>query len=194
MEQFRSRICDFIHLPVQSGNSEILGRMNRGYSREEYIDKARMILEKIPGVGFSTDIIVGFPGETEEQFQETMSLLDEVPYDSIYAFKYSPRPFTKAARYKDQVSEETKADRLERLFVKHRSIAFDLCQKYKGVELDVLVEDFDEDEGKIRGRSTQNKVVHARGGNRSMIGRLVRVKIREAFPQTLRAKIVDGVS
>ena len=194
MQLFRSKICDFVHLPVQSGNSEVLERMNRGYTRKEYIDKAHMILEKIPGVGFSTDIIVGFPGETEEQFQETLTLLDEVPYDSIYAFKYSPRPFTKAARYKDQISESEKSDRLNRLFGKHKSIAFNLCQKYKDLSLDVLVEDFDENSGKIRGRSTQNKVVHARGGHSSMIGKIVKVKVEEAFPQTLRAKVLEGVA
>ena len=114
MESYRDKICPFVHLPAQSGNSQVLERMNRGYTREEYINKARMILEKIPDVSLSTDIIVGFPQETEKQFQDTMSLLDEVPYESIYAFKYSPRPFTKAAQYKDQVTEGEKSHRLER--------------------------------------------------------------------------------
>ena len=96
--KYRSKICDYIHLPAQSGNTEVLKRMNRGYSREEYLDKVRMIREGIPGVVLSTDLIVGFPGETAAQYDDTESLLTEVRYDNIYAFKYSPRPFTKAAK------------------------------------------------------------------------------------------------
>ena len=188
MQKHREKICDFVHLPVQSGHSEVLERMNRGYTREEYIEKAHMILEEIPGVSLSTDIIVGFPGETEEQFQETMSLLEAVPYESIYAFKYSPRPFTKASRYKEQITEGEKASRLKRLQDCHRSIAFELCRRYEGVTLEILAEEFEE--GRIRGRSTQNKVVHASGGCEDMVGELVKVEVVEAFPQTLRARVV----
>ena len=190
MEAHREKICEYIHLPVQSGNSEVLARMNRGYSREGYIKKAQMIFEGISGVSLSTDIIVGFPGETEEQFQDTMSLLDVVPYESIYAFKYSPRPFTKAAQYEDQLTEAEKSDRLNRLFAKHRKIAFNLCQKYEGMDLDVLVEEYDEESGRIQGRSTQNKVVHAQQGRREMVGKTVKVKVMEAFPHTLRGRVL----
>ena len=83
------KIMEYIHLPAQSGNTEVLERMNRGYTREEYIEKARMLAREIPGAVFSTDLITGFPGETEEQFEDTLSLLDEVPYESIFAFNYS---------------------------------------------------------------------------------------------------------
>ena len=191
MRDHRKKICNFVHLPVQSGNSKVLERMNRGYSREEYIEKVQMILETIPDVSLSTDLIVGFPGETEEQFQETISLLEIVPYESIYAFKYSPRPFTKAAFYKDQLTEFEKSDRLNRLLTKYRPIAFDLCKKYEGMELEILIEEWDEDLGRVRGRSTQNKVVHASGGGKEMIGKVVKVKVLEAFPQTLRAVLKD---
>ena len=189
MQDHRDKICEFIHLPAQSGNSQILEKMNRGYTREEYVDKAHMILEKLPGACLSTDLIVGFPGETEEQFQDTISLLDAVPYESLYAFKYSPRPFTKAAQYKDQLTESEKSARLNHLFAKHRDIAFQLCQKYEGMELDVLIEEYNDESGRIQGRSTQNKVVHA-NGDQSMVGKTLKIKVEEAFPQTLRGRIV----
>lgn len=189
MQAHREKICEYIHLPVQAGNSAVLERMHRGYTREEYIAKAHMILEAMPGAVLSTDIIVGFPGETEAQFAETLSLLDEVPFESIFAFKYSPRPFTKAARWEDQVSDVEKSSRLERLFAKHDEIAFALAKKYEGQVLRVLVEKFDPDTGRCSGRSTQNKLVHF-VGKKELIGQTVPVVVREAFPQTLRGEMV----
>ena len=112
MQEHRDKIMDFIHLPVQSGNTGVLKKMNRGYSREEYIEKAHMILEKMPNSVLSTDLIVGFPGESEKAFEDTMTLLDKVPYESLFSFKYSPRPFTKALFYKDIIPEEEKSHRL----------------------------------------------------------------------------------
>lgn len=189
MRDHQSKIMEYIHLPAQSGNTEILEKMNRGYTREEYIAKAKMLQREVPGATFSTDLIVGFPGETDAQFEDTMSLLDEVPYESIYAFKYSPRPFTKAAKYTDQVPEEVKSARLTRLFAKHREIAFDLAKKYDGQTLRVLVEEYHETDGGCFGRSTQNKSVHFKG-SRDLIGKTVNVKINRAFPSTLHGDIV----
>lgn len=188
MQQHRSKICESVHLPVQSGNSQVLERMNRGYSREEYIEKARMILDLIPGVVLTTDIIVGFPGETDEQFEDTLSLLDEVPFESIFAFKYSPRPFTKAARFTDQVPDPVQDDRLERLFARHEAIAFPLVEKYQGEVLEVLVEKFDPKRNRWTGRSRQNKLVHFSGGE-NLLGKTVPVYIDQAFPQTLRGEL-----
>lgn len=190
MQSHRQKICDYIHLPVQSGSTEVLARMNRGYSREEYIDKVKMIFDTIPGVVLSTDIIVGFPGETEEQFEETMSLLEEVPYESLFAFNYSPRPFTKAARFTDQVPDEDKSRRLNRLFARHREIAFELAKKYEGRKVQVLVEEHDSENGRVSGRSTQNKLVHFRGGP-ELISQTVPVIVKEAFPQTLRGEMIQ---
>ena len=189
MRDHSDKLMNYVHLPAQSGNSEILQRMNRGYTREEYIDKAKMVLDTIPGVALSTDLIVGFPGETEEQFQDTLSLLDEVPYESIYAFAYSPRPFTKAAKFEDALDEKTKNDRLNRLFEKHNILAYELAAKYLGKTLEVLVEYEASEPGRIVGRSTQNKSVHF-VGDKSLIGQTVKVKITEAFPLTLRGEIV----
>ena len=186
---FRDKVCDYIHLPVQSGNSEVLERMNRGYTREHYIEKAKKIFEYVPGVSFSTDIIVGFPGETEEQFEQTLSLLDEVYYESIYAFKYSPRPFTKAAKWEDQLSEEQKSERLQRLFDKHNEMLFKNCFKDEGQTFKVLVERYDEGTKVLTGRTTKNKVVHFIGDSK-LIGETVSVKVYKAFPQTLRGELV----
>ena len=158
--------------------------MNRGYCREEYIDKALMILEKVPEAALSTDIIVGFPEETEKEFEETLSLLDRVPYESLFSFKYSPRPFTKAAFYEGQVPENEKSRRLRLLQEKHKKIAFSLAGKYKGRVLDVLVEKRDKKSGLFMGRSTHNKLVYF-NGETGDLGRILPVQIRRAFPLTL---------
>lgn len=187
---YRQKICDYIHLPVQSGNTNVLHRMNRVYTREEYLEKVKKIYEYIPGACLSTDIIVGFPGETEEEFQDTLSILDEVKYESIYAFKYSPRPFTKAARFGDQISEEVKSDRLERLFARQKEIASKIARQYEGQVMPVLVERPDrKKEGFVMGRNSQNKVVHFQG-TPDLVGKLVNVKIQTAFPQTLHGEII----
>ena len=190
MQKYREKICDYVHLPVQSGNSEVLERMNRGYTREEFIDKALMIKECIPGVSFSSDIIVGFPGETEKQFEDTLTLLDEVQFDSIYAYKYSARPFTKAAKFDDQLTEKEKTVRLHKLFDYHNIIATRLSSKFVGTTLKVLIENFDEKTGRVMGRSSQNKVVHC-VGDKKLIGQTVDVKVIQAFAQTLRGELVS---
>lgn len=185
----KDKICEYIHLPVQSGNSEVLERMNRGYTREHYLGIVEKIFKVLPNVSLSTDIIVGFPGETEKQFQDTLSLLDEVPYETMYAFKYSPRPFTKAAKFEDQLTDDEKKERLARLFEKHEQISFELCKKYENQILDVLVESQDEKTGSYRGRNTQNKVVHFQTDKTEpLIGKTIPVKIFKAFPSTLRGE------
>jgi tRNA-2-methylthio-N6-dimethylallyladenosine synthase len=193
-QRYRRKICDYVHLPVQSGNTEVLHRMNRGYSREEYIEKARMILQGIPGVALSTDIIVGFPGETEEQFEDTMSLFEEIPYESLYAFKYSPRPFTKAARFVEQIDEKEKSRRLNHLLAVHKDIGFGLAQRYAGKVVPVLVEEFDKEGGTWSGRTSQNKIVHFTCGdvaNKAVEGSIVDVRVTRVTPQTLRGEIAS---
>lgn len=189
MKKYKNKICEYIHLPVQSGSTEVLERMNRGYSREEYLDKIKMVFDFLPNASLSTDIIVGFPGETEEQFEETCSLLKEVPYESLYAFKYSPRPYTKASRYPDQILEKEKSKRLHKLFQIHNEIAFNLAKKYIHQELPVLVESYDPSRQQVKGRSPQNKVTYFEG-KEDCVGKTVKVKIIKAFPQTLQAVAV----
>lgn len=192
MQENRDKIMDYVHLPVQAGNSEVLHRMNRGYTREQYIKLAHMVLKKMPGSVLSTDIIVGFPGETRAQFEETLSLLDEVPYESIYAFSYSPRPFTKAQRYEDQLTAQEKNERLTELFEKHNRIAFKFAEKYVNQEMQVLVENFNQDTNKCFGRTTQNKSVHFQG-TADLIGRTIPIKIEQAYPSTLHGVVAEGV-
>ena len=192
MQAHRDKIMDSVHLPAQSGNTQVLHRMNRGYTREDYIKKARMILQKMPGAVLSSDMIVGFPGETEEQFQDTLSLLDEVPFEHLYSFKYSPRPFTKAQSFPDQVAEPEKALRLSRLNKKHNQLAKQRVQWYKGRTLKVLVETRDPKTGRLAGRSTHNKLVYF-SGSADMFKRLkggaVLVKIAMAHPLTLYGEL-----
>lgn len=184
----RRNICEYIHLPFQSGNTRILERMNRNYTREEYLEKIKMIKTRFPDVVLSTDIIVGFPGETEEEFLDTVSLVLEVGYETIFAFKYSPRPFTKAARFEDQVDEAEKERRLSYLFEKHDEWARKWVQRYEGTTLSVLVEGKDSKKGNMFGRSTQNKNVYF-VGDESLIGQTVPIKITKAFPAVLRGEL-----
>ncbi len=189
LAKYPEKLCKYVHLPMQSGNSQILQRMNRGYTREEYLEKIKMIKGLIPDVSLSTDIIVGFPGETEEQFMDTVSLVQEVAYETIFAFKYSPRPFTKAARFEDQVLEDVKSRRLNYLFEKHNELAFELAKRYENQILEVLVEKVEED-GTASGRSTHNKLVHFIG-SKSLIGQIVPVRIIRSFPVNLRGELVQ---
>ncbi len=190
MALHQNKVMEYIHLPVQSGNSEVLARMNRGYTREDYMERVREIFARLPGAVLSTDLIVGFPGETDAQFEDTMTLLDEVPYENIYAFNYSPRPMTKAARFPDQIPDEVKGARLTRILDRHREIAFALAKKYDGQTLKVLVERHDSESGRVMGRSTQNKTVHFNGDSH-LLGKTVDVRIFEAFPLTLRGELVQ---
>ncbi|MFK8136772.1 MAG: tRNA (N6-isopentenyl adenosine(37)-C2)-methylthiotransferase MiaB [Bdellovibrionales bacterium] len=191
LQAHREKLCDYIHLPVQSGSSLVLDRMNRRYTREHYLEKIQMIKETIPDVSLSTDIIVGFPGETDQDFEDTMSIVHEVAYETIFAFKYSPRPFTKAARFEDQVDEKIKSERLTRLFAEHRDLAFELVKKYNGMTLDVLVEAVDrKDPTRVFGRSSQNKLVHFTGSE-ELIGSTVPIKIDKVAPINFSGVMVN---
>jgi len=190
MALHQDKIMEYIHLPVQSGNSEVLARMNRGYTRQDYIQRARAIFSRMPNAVLSTDIIVGFPGESDAQFEDTMSLMEEVPYENIFAFNYSPRPMTKAAKFADQVPDEVKSERLTRILDRHREIAFGLVKKYEGQTLRVLVERADDESKRLQGRSSQNKSVHF-DGPAYLVGQTVEVRIHEARPLTLKGEMVQ---
>jgi len=184
------KIVEYIHLPFQSGNTRILERMNRGYTREEYLAKIAMIKKAIPHISLSTDIIVGFPGETEEEFQDTMSMVEAVGFETIFAFMYSPRPFTKAAKFEDQVPEDVKNERLNRLFDMHDKLGLELVAKYENQVLEVLVEtQGSRVDGQIQGRTRTNKLVHFLG-DKNLIGQTVKVKITKAFPSNFRGELV----
>lgn len=189
MAAHQDKIMEYVHLPFQSGNSRILDRMNRNYTREHYLEKIAMLKKTIPNLVLSTDIIVGFPGETEEEFRDTVTLVEEVGFETIFAFKYSPRPFTKAAKFEEQVDEDVKTERLNRLFDAHDKMAFELVKRYEGQTMRVLVEQGDREFGKVQGRSTSNKLVHFLGSP-DLIGKTVDVKITKAFPATFRGELI----
>jgi tRNA-2-methylthio-N6-dimethylallyladenosine synthase len=177
-------LCEHIHLPLQSGSSRILKRMRRTYTRERYLERVAMIREHVPDCALTTDIIVGFPGETEEDFQQTLSLADEVGYDGAFTFVYSPRRGTEAATLPEQVPHEVKIERMERLVEVVQRGAHQRAQRFVGRTLDVLVEGPSRtDPSRARGRSRHNKVVNFAGLGEP--GELVDVEITGATSQTL---------
>ncbi len=198
MQTHRDKIMTAVHLPAQSGNTRILKDMNRGYTRTQYIEKAHSILQGFKGSVLSTDMIVGFPSETQKEFEDTLSLLDEVPFEHLYSFKYSPRPFTKAALFKNQIPEPEKARRLKILNKKHNKLAFLRSKWYKDKTVDILVENKDTKTQHIVGRSAQNKLVYFPGSHtlfNALKGKIVPVKITKAYPLTLYGTVhKEGVT
>src|SRR5699024_1041368 len=185
-------ILDHIHLPVQSGSNEILKKMNRKYTREDYLELVRKIKEAIPNVTLTTDIIVGFPNETEEQFEETMTLMEEVGFEAAYTFIYSPRDGTPAAMKKDDVPEEVKKQRLYRLneLVNKQSKAS--MKEYEGKIVKVLVEgESKKDPDVLAGYTEKNKLVNFKGPE-SAVGQIVEVKVTEARTWSLNGELLES--
>jgi tRNA-2-methylthio-N6-dimethylallyladenosine synthase len=177
-------LCQHIHLPLQSGSSAVLKRMRRTYTRERYLDRVAMIREHVPDCALTTDIIVGFPGETEADFEQTLNVADQVAYDGAFTFIFSPRRGTEAATLPDHVPHEIKVDRLERLVEVVQRRAHERAQRFVGRALEVLVEGPSRnDPTRLRGRSTHNKVVNFDG--LAATGELVQVEITAATSQTL---------
>ncbi|UCZ57199.1 tRNA (N6-isopentenyl adenosine(37)-C2)-methylthiotransferase MiaB [Desulfurispirillum indicum] len=184
------RVCKYLHLPIQAGSNRILKLMNRGYTREEYLAKIARLKERIPGVALSSDFLVGFPGETEEDFLQTMDILEQVEYKQIFGFNYSVRPETKAATMADQVPFEVMNERLNRLFAAQQSISHRLQQTYLGTTLGVLVEGASKNNpAMLTGRTDFNTIVHFAGGA-ELIGRLVDVHINETREFTLYGEVL----
>ena len=180
-------LCEHIHLPVQSGSSTVLKRMRRTYTRERYLDRVAMIREHVPDCALTTDVIVGFPGETEADFEQTLELVDQVGYDGAFTFVYSPRRGTEAAELPDQVPHEVKVARMQRLVEVVQRRAHERAGRFVGRTLDVLVEGPSRtDPSRMRGRSRHNKVVNFSGLGAP--GELVDVEILEATSQTLMGR------
>ena len=185
-------LLDHIHLPVQSGSSEVLKKMNRKYTREEYLELVRKIRKAIPNVTLTTDIIVGFPNETEEQFEETLSLVEEVGFEAAYTFIYSPRDGTPAARKKDDIPEEVKKQRLYRLNELVNKQAAESMKKYEDQVVKVLVEgESKKDPNVLAGYTEKNKLVNFKGP-KSAIGNIVNVKITDAKTWSLDGIMVEN--
>jgi tRNA-2-methylthio-N6-dimethylallyladenosine synthase len=181
-------LCEHMHLPLQSGSSAILKRMRRTYTRERYLDRVAVIREHVPDCALTTDIIVGFPGETEEDFQQTLEVAEQVGYDGAFTFIYSPRRGTEAAEMDDQIPHEVKVERLERLVEVIQRRAAERAQRFIGRTLEVLVEGPSRtDPTRLRGRSRHNKVVNFDGLGEP--GEYVQVEITGATSQTLTGEM-----
>lgn len=180
------KVCHHIHLPVQAGNDRVLHEMNRGYTGEKYLQLLDRIRSAMPDVAITSDIMVGFPGETEEEFLDTMELVRLAKFDSAFTFIYSPREGTVAAKMEDQIPEEVKRDRIRRLIDLQSSIALEKNLEHIGQTFEVMVEGPSEkDENVLAGRSRQNKMVHWRPKSLRKPGDIVQVKVDDAHAWTL---------
>jgi tRNA-2-methylthio-N6-dimethylallyladenosine synthase len=183
------KLCPHIHLPVQSGSDRILKRMNRAYTRKKYlklVDKLRAVR---PGIAITSDLIVGFPGETEEDFQMTIDLMEKIRFDNAFSFKYSDRPGTRAAKMGGKVPESEKGVRLTRLQEFQRQITLEKNRALMGREVEVLVEGTSKKGGLMTGRTGSNKIVNFLSDN-SKIGLLVNVLIENVLSNSLRGELV----
>ena len=184
-------VCPQFHLPVQSGSDEILKAMNRHYDRASYLDKVEKLRRAVPGIGLTTDIIVGFPGETEAQFEDTLSLVRQVGYDSAFTFIYSPRPGTKAARMTDQVPADVAQARLERLLKAQEAAQAEAQKRFLGMEEEVLVEALSRRSDKAVSGKGLHGVSVTFPGTEADIGQIVRVRITECANNTLRGERIE---
>ncbi len=184
-------LCEHIHLPLQSGSSRVLKAMRRTYDRDRYLDRVRMIRAVVPDCAITTDIIVGFPGETEAEFEATLEVVEEVRYDSAFTFVFSPRRGTTAADLPDQIPHSVKRPRMERLVEAVQRIASERSQRFVGRTMEVLVEGPSRtDPQRLRGRTRHNKTVHfaAHPTRPAAAGELVDVEIGSATSTTLAGR------
>ena len=188
----RKNICNYVHFPMQSGSNEVLKRMNRTYTREHFYDMAMKIREIMPNCGLSTDIIVGFPGETDEQFRETLDLMEAIKFNSAFTFKYSPRPYTKAEQFSDHISEEIKKSRLDEMLILQRKHTLELNQNMVGTYQQVLIEKESKKSNlHWAGRTDSNEWVIIEKNN-SNIKDIVPVEISDATGVILHGKEITG--
>ena len=185
-------LCDHVHLPVQSGSSKTLRAMMRLYTREEYLERIRWIKEARRPISITTDIIVGFPGETNSDFEETITLLDEVGYDGVFAFKYSPRPHTPALSMIDSIGDEEKSKRLAIVLERQREIQRTSYCRHIGSIIEVMVEGKNEARGQWIGRTSQNKTLNftAAAEKSPQIGSYHPIRVTASFPNSLVGEIV----
>jgi tRNA-2-methylthio-N6-dimethylallyladenosine synthase len=180
-----TKLCNHVHLPVQSGSTRVLRAMQRTYTREEYLEKIAMIRAAKRPISITTDIIVGFPGETEEDLRETLSLLDEVQYDSLFSFKYSPRPHTPSLAMPDAVPEEEKSRRLALLQDSQREIQVGKNSQFVGKRVEVMVSGKSKRENQWSGHSTCHRVVNFSSSEPELLGRYVQVQVTGVTPNSL---------
>jgi len=182
------KLMPFFHLPVQSGSDEILRAMHRGHDRAHYLRVIRALRTACPHISLASDFIVGFPGETEEDFEQTLSIVREADFDAAFSFKYSPRPGTPAAQMGDTVPEAVKDARLQRLLELMKEQSRKAHERYVGRIVEVLIEGPGREVGDLMGRTPDHKIVHLRGMPR-LIGQLLDVRIVRAYGQSLRGEV-----
>jgi tRNA-2-methylthio-N6-dimethylallyladenosine synthase len=185
-------LCDHVHLPVQSGSDRVLSAMQRLYTREQYLERIAWMKAAKRDISITSDLIVGFPGESEEDFGETLSLIEEVGYDAVFTFKYSPRPNTPSLALEDAIPEEEKSLRLEALMAKQKEIQSARYKRYIGTIAEVMVEGRNEARGQWIGRTSQNKTLNFTASETTTprIGSYVQVKATASFPNSLLGELV----
>ncbi len=185
-------LCDHVHLPVQSGSDRVLNAMQRLYTREQYMERIAWMKAAKREISITSDVIVGFPGETEEDFADTLSLLEEVGYDSVFTFKYSPRPNTPSLALEDAIPDQEKSRRLEVLMSKQKEIQITRYKKYIGTTSEVMVEGRNETRAQWIGRTSQNKTLNFTSPEASelKIGAYVQVRATTSFPNSLLGELV----
>ena len=186
------KICNHIHLPVQSGSTDVLRAMQREYTREWYLERIQWTKDATRDISLTTDIIVGFPGETDRDFEQTITLLDAVGYDGVFGFKYSPRPNTPAIHMHDSISDEVKVQRLAILNDRQREIQRGNYQRHLEQTMEVMVEGHNTARGQVIGRSSQNKTVNFTCDHTPSIGSYVDVRVTKIFPNSLVGEAVSA--
>jgi tRNA-2-methylthio-N6-dimethylallyladenosine synthase len=187
-------ICPYLHLPVQSGSDPVLRRMGRGYTRDQYAGLVAQLRAARPGLALSTDIIVGFPGESDDDFQQTFDLVEETRFATLFAFKYSPRPGTAAPRLDGQVDPELAGERLQRLFALQETIQTEINLGLVGKELDVVVTGWGREAGMQMGRTPCHRIVHfATDSDPAPLGSVTRVRIEGARSYSLKGERLSGI-
>ncbi len=182
------QLADALHLPFQSGSNRILRLMHRYYTKEEYLEKVQKLRSVRPDIALSADVIVGFPGETEEDFLETLDLVEKAKFEQLFSFKYSPRPGTPAAEYPDQIPDEVKTERMHRLLELQKKIMNELAKRYIGKVVYPLFERYSD--GKLIGRNEHNKWVEVKTDRKELLGKIVPVKVKEASVYVLYGELV----
>ncbi len=185
-------VMEYLHLPLQSGSDAVLARMNRGYTRARYLELIDEVKTSVPGIALSTDIIVGFPGETEQDFARTVDVVERVGYDNAFVFRYSRRPGTPAAEMPGQVPDDVKARRNTELLQVTGRVAEERSRALEGRVLPVLVDGASRKDARaVSGRTRCNRVVNFDGQGRELFGRVVLVRITQALPHSLRGALAD---
>ena len=178
-------ICNHVHLPVQSGSTELLAKMARTYTREEYLEKIGMLQGAKREISITTDIIVGFPGETEKDFEETLTLLDAAQYDAVFAFKYSPRPNTPSLTMEDAIPEEEKSRRLGVLLARQREIQIARNAKLVGRTFEVMVEGRSRRENQFMGHTSCNRILNFTSPEQEVLGHYRLIRVTSSSPNSL---------